>query len=230
MKARSGFHQRMVGLLAIFFSCNEAASSAEIAVLTPAWSGRLEADIDTALVAPFTMGLAESGSNSPRRDQTLNELAAGYGFDPIRILQGALVDEFASAKREAAVVEVRRQRARVVPLARDEVPENTGAKLMLDITVHYIGIYGRAGAGYDPTVLVDYRWIDGGGALVQATRRVRYNSRYATAEENEKRGRNVRFGMNLARTTDLVEVLETRKDCHFKSFAATEVDPAKFWD
>ena len=216
---RSGWY------LAVLLICARSALGAEIGVLTPSYSGHLDAELDNTIGSQVTMGLADVLKNPGERTRKLNELAASGGFDLVTALNKALVDELAKANFSAVVVPiVRHPRPRVAPLARDEVPENANTPLLLDMTLYYAGIYGSGSALlYEPAVLMDYRWVDSSGALVQSSRRIQYNALFKTAED---RGKPQWFA---SRSTVNSVILKTAPGCQFKFFSEVEEQGQKVW-
>ncbi|MEJ0100878.1 MAG: hypothetical protein WDO12_14715 [Pseudomonadota bacterium] len=203
------------------------ARAVDIGILTPAYSGQMDIDADWSIAGMLTGGLADAARDVPAQANKLKELAANAGFEPIRALEAALTDEFAKQGHTAqGVTIVRRKRSGIAPLARDEVPENADARLLLDISIYYLGVYIYMADEYQPAVLLDYRWVDPTGAVVQGTRTIRYNTFLRTFTERDQ-GDRIFGSHKIFRSTADSVLLDTAKECHFKSFGEMQQQHAK---
>jgi hypothetical protein len=225
MNAMDRRSRRVAAALVLAIAQVDIAPGAEIAVLSPAYSGQLDAAVDTDITSYLSLGLSDVVRNTPERIRKFNALAVDNEFDAIDLLQKALLTQLAKVNRTAEVLPVVR-RARIAPLARDEVPENSGARLLLDISIQYLGIYSSAaGAMYQPAVLLQYRWVGPSGELVEGTRKIRYNSLFLTAEERDR----PRSITGQKRSTGNEVVLKAAEECLFRTFEAVQEQHQKVW-
>lgn len=97
---------------------------------------------------------------------------------------------------------------------------------MLDIAIYYAGLYSIGQPGlYEPAVLIDYRWIDSGGSLVQSSRLIQYNK---YLERFEEPGRS-RWGLPGRRSSPNVVVIPTDGSCIFRTVSAAQEQAQKLW-
>ena len=220
---------RMVACTTLCLASTWAQASAEVGVLTPAFSGRVQAAVNPQPLGILTLGLSSLLKQHDERSARLTEMAKTAGYDVAEHLTQALVDQLTREHHLATLIRVTRK-ARpqgVGPLARDEVPENPDTSLLLDVTLQYAGVYAIGSAApYETAVFIQYRWLSAAGELMQSSRTIQYNKRLVLP--GTPHNRMGQYPQPLEPSVN-VTVMSTATGCSFRTFDDLQQQSQKVW-
>jgi hypothetical protein len=207
-------------------AASQAASPARIAVLTPGAPPVLR--VTSMDVLSKTIGFSAAAGDPASKD--LTALGKKDGFDAAERFSAQLVSALHAAGRDVAAIQVSRSNSKGPrPLERDELPQDSDGRMMLDVTLLYVAVAAITEFNqYKPAVGLSYRLLDEKGRIAQGSRSLAYreSSVKGTPGWFAKPGS---FDGSL--TFGPVKYVEFNNDpaCGFKTFNKIKESSAQLW-
>jgi hypothetical protein len=161
-----------VVLVFAYIAASEAAPPPRIAVLTPGAPAVLR--VTSMDLLPLAIGVSASAGDPASTE--LTALSRKDGFDAAERFSAQLIGALRAAGSDVAAVPVNRPPSKGPrPLERDELPQDSDGRMMLDVTLLYVAVAAITEfSSYRPAVGLSYRLLDEKGRIAQGSKTLIY--------------------------------------------------------